>query len=262
MATEHNGANMTYIFWTGGLDSTYRMVELSRMDRTVQPIYCRNPRRDSADTEVRTMNRILEALRARPETRATLLPLKIIPKETIPEDPEITAAYKRIAPGSGLGAQYEYLARLAVSYPGIELGIEKNTEEKGHGFTATVMKHGCFLEENGIERVDPDRSSPELLKIAGNFTFPMRTVTEEDILRILTEWGYEDILSMIWFCHEPLRGKPCGMCAACSQKIEGGMEKLLPTRAVRRYRNLRNFRQHCSSHFLAETVKILNRRLI
>lgn len=255
-------SNITHILWTGGFDSTYRMVELSRMERTVQPVYCHNPRRDSADTEVLTMNRILDALRARPETKATLLPLKIIPKDSIPQDPEITAAYKAVAPDSGLGAQYEYLARLAVSYPGIELGIEKNVEEKGHGFTATVLKFGCFKEENGKERVDPDRSSPELLKIAGNYTFPMRTVTEADIQRILTQWGYEDILSMIWFCHEPLHGKPCGMCAACFQKIEGGMAHLLPARALRRYRTLNYFRQRGSGTFLYETVKYASRKLI
>ena len=56
------------------------------------------------------------------------------------------------------------------------------------------------------------------------------------MLANIRAWGYEDIMAMIWFCHRPIHGKPCGMCRPCQQKMEGHMEHLLPPAARRRYR--------------------------
>lgn len=40
------------ILWTGGWDSTYRVVELSRQKVTIQPIYILDPKRESANYEL------------------------------------------------------------------------------------------------------------------------------------------------------------------------------------------------------------------
>ena len=72
--------------------------------------------------------------------------------------------------------------------------------------------------------------------LLGNFTFPIGGRTEEDMVNAIHTWGYEDIMSMIWFCHSPIHGKACGMCNPCRIKIEGGMEWLLPEDSRKRYR--------------------------
>ena len=53
------------VLWTGGWDSTYRMVELSRRNVTIQPIYCCDPGRQSLEKEKETIERIRKALKNR-----------------------------------------------------------------------------------------------------------------------------------------------------------------------------------------------------
>lgn len=47
------------ILWTGGWDSTFRVVELSRMEGiTIQPVYVIDPNRKSVPYELRAMDNI------------------------------------------------------------------------------------------------------------------------------------------------------------------------------------------------------------
>ena len=54
-----------FIFWTGGWDSTFRMLQLSEKNVHVRPMYVKDPNRRSADTELQRMNQILSMIRAR-----------------------------------------------------------------------------------------------------------------------------------------------------------------------------------------------------
>lgn len=54
------------------------------------------------------------------------------------------------------------------------------------------------------------------------------------MLNNVKEWGYEDVMKNIWFCHTPIGGQPCGLCGPCHTKIDSGMEWLLPEAAVKR----------------------------
>ncbi len=56
-----------HILWTGGLDSTCRVIELSRMEGiTIQPYYLLDPRRHSTRQEIRAISRIFEDIRQHP----------------------------------------------------------------------------------------------------------------------------------------------------------------------------------------------------
>jgi len=35
-------------------------------------------------------------------------------------------------------------------------------------------------------------------------------------------------MEMTWFCHRPVRGKPCGLCAPCVYTIEEGLARRVP----------------------------------
>ena len=58
------------LLWTSGWDSTYRLVELSRMDVRVQPIYVTGMGRPSEQRELQAQKEILEALAQKKETIA------------------------------------------------------------------------------------------------------------------------------------------------------------------------------------------------
>ena len=236
MDTISNAQTVIKLLWTGGWDSTYRLVELSRRPVTVRPIYCLDPERPSTSVEQQAMAKILDALEKRPETKARILPVLSIDIASIPENPEITQAYHILSQSGSLGDQYDWLARLALEHPGLELGIEKANHEKTVGCRATILKNGALIDDDGVMVLDRERSTRECALVMGNFRFPIIRITEDEMAENIRAWGYEDIMAMIWFCHEPLRGECCGMCRPCQQKMEGRMEHLLPPAARRRYR--------------------------
>ena len=254
MDTISNAQTVIKLLWTGGWDSTYRLVELSRMDVTVQPIYGCDGKRDSMEIEKQTMEKILAALQSHPGTRAHLLPIVYVSLDTIPENPEITQAYQTLKGLTGLGGQYEWLARLAREHPGLELCLENMPYGGGSG---SILKYGRVKTEDGVTALDPEQSSPECAAVFGNFRLPIFHITEQEMLANIRAWGYEDIMAMIWFCHRPIHGKPCGMCRPCQQKMEGRMEFLLPPEGRRRYavhRRIRATLGEGTGDFLAKVI--------
>ncbi|MBQ7216912.1 MAG: hypothetical protein IJS39_13115 [Synergistaceae bacterium] len=228
------------IFWTGGWDSTYRLVELSRMPVTVEPVYCIDKERRSLEIERAAMSKILAALQAKPETKANFLPVKQIDIDTLPENQDITDAYKTICKTVRLGSQYEWLAKTALTYPGIETGNEKPNGEFS-GCSAAIDQFGKLIHVNDTWKIDPEKSSPELRLLFENISFPIIMTTELEMRQNIHDWGYDDVMSNIWFCYTPINGKPCGKCRPCEQKMECGMEWLLPPEAHKRYKLHKKF---------------------
>ncbi len=233
------GSNQTpltvYILWTGGWDSTYRLVELSKTNVHIYPVYCLDSNRKSVDFELAAMQNIIQLLKERKTTRAHLSDVKIIKVEDIPKDEKITTAYKNICQTIKLGTQYDWLGRLANEYPMIEIGIEKPSGEY-NGCVAAVEKHGRFKRINGRLVIDKEKSSEDLVCLFGNLAFPIADITEVEMQENIAKWGDEDIMKQIWFCHSPIAGKPCGFCRPCQQKMECNMAWLLPKNAQRRYK--------------------------
>lgn len=228
------------LFWTGGWDSTYRLVELSRMDLTVEPVYCIDKGRGSLEIERAAMKNILRALQDKPETKAKILPVKEIDIETLPENKEITEAYNTVCKSVRLGSQYEWLAKVALDYPGIELGIEYPDGTLG-GCTSALNQFAEMKQTNGIWKIDCDSSSKECCLIFGNINFPIIDISELEMQKNIEKWNYEDVMSNIWFCLNPINNRPCGKCEPCKQKIERSMGWLLPPEAHKRYRRYKTF---------------------
>ncbi len=250
-----SGKKIVEILWTGGWDSTYRMVELSRMDVRVKPIYLHGDNRLSEVYERRAMDDILRALRRREETIAEILDVEDVNIADIPTNKEITDAYKILHKDTGLGSQNEYLGRYAAIHPGIELGLEKAVSQEGH-VTRTLNKW-CYMEPNpeGGCTFVKEKSTREGALVLGNFTYPIRDKTEVEMLENIREWGYEDIMSMIWFCHSPINGTPCGVCHPCQVKAESGMDFLLPYSAKQRNRKFKKLRKSFGEEIAKRTAR-------
>ena len=130
------------VFWTGGWDSSYRVIELSRMNVNIQPVYILDESRRSHSRELNSIKVITEMLKQRQETIADFLPIDIINVSDIPDNEEITNAWMKLKDEFNYGIQHDWTARVAYyKYPMIEMCIEKIT--KGYMPTRQVInKYG------------------------------------------------------------------------------------------------------------------------
>ena len=232
------------IFWTGGVDSTFRVLQLSRQKVIIQPIYVIDSYRKSQSLELESMRSIIKCLKQKEETVAEIADILMFEKEKIPIDNDITNAYQILSKTIRLGGQYEWLSRLAKLYPGVELGIEKPNGEYS-GCCYAIEKYGKLIKYGSSFVVDKQNSSKEIILLFQNFTFPIYYITEIDMVSWVKKYGYEDVMSLIWFCHAPINNTPCGVCRPCQQKMECGMSFLLPRKAQNRYKTYSKLKEKC-----------------
>lgn len=231
------------LLWTGGWDSTYRLVELSRMPGLIiLPYYVKDPERTSSFLELEAMDKILKALNDNVETKSQINPYRVILLEDICEIPEITSAYKSLSQRIRLGTQYDWLARLAYQVGPFEIGIEKPNGEYSGCISAIEMNGRFTYNDEGNTIIDKDNSDEEIIKLFGNMMFPIKDITEVQMLENINKWKYQEIMKNIWFCYGPINGVPCGTCRPCTQKMECNMKWLLPYEARSRY-----YRNHLKS---------------
>jgi hypothetical protein len=213
------------VFWTGGWDSTFRVLQLALLEnRTVRPYYGVDPHRQSIANEIIAMTRIRHRLKADfPAQAARLLPVEMIDIEEAPPDAEISRWYQQLAAQVHISKQYEGLARFAkynVAEP--ELCIEKmvgiDRVMLFRDFVRPFMKgkgHECHIEGPFSE------PAIEMFKY---FRFPIAHLTKGDMRIISEEQGFLDIMKLTWFCQRPVKGQPCGKCRPCLMAPSSGLE--------------------------------------
>ena len=108
------------IFWTGGYDSTFRILQLSMKPVIIQPYYCSDNRK-SEKNELTAMAVITKLLSERPTTRAIMKPLIVISATDRIVNEHISSTWTRVRENDFFGTQYDWLARFATAHPGIEL---------------------------------------------------------------------------------------------------------------------------------------------
>lgn len=230
------------LLWTGGWDSTYRMIELSRKNLIINPIYLYGDGRKSEKYERKAMDKIIYELKNKEGTIAQINPVEFIYLRDLPEDIKIKNAYQKLKEDIKMGSQHEYLAKYAKQLTErLEICIEKTPESKTTGCNAAIRKYGRLIESGDTSRykIDTENSGEDLVILLGNLGFPIIDKTEKEMLEDIKKWNYEDIMKNIWFCHSPINEKPCGLCTPCKVKIESNMEFLLPKEAIRRYKKMK-----------------------
>ena len=209
------------------------------MDVEISPIYIKDPTRPSLSIEIETIQELWLQLYNDSRTVANIKPVTWIEFEQIPHNKAITEAFERIRKEISLESLYEYIARLAIEYPGVEIGIEKPNGEYS-GCSEAISKFGRLKRANDVYVLDCEGSTQDLLMLFGNISFPIIDKTELEMLHRIREWGYVDLMKGIHFCYQPIHGQPCGFCRPCQQKIECGMAVLLPRLSRIRYKLYRN----------------------
>lgn len=225
------------ILWTGGYDSSYRMIQLSGMPITVQPYYLRDERR-SEHHELMAIKQIRADIEKHPETRCTILNPIIESVKDIKPDLSISKAYERVSKLTGIGSQYDFIARFATKVPGLELCLEKCYKGKASDCIAAFAKVEK-IAENGIEyyQMIENQTDADVYKLFGNLRFPVPLyhTTKLQMAEEYKRLGYGDTMLKTWFCHTPVNNQPCGICNPCKSVIEEGLSFRIPPQGIRRF---------------------------
>lgn len=220
------------ILWTGGWDSTFRLLEAVLVHgHPVQPYYVLDTARRSSIVELNTMDRIRRSIAALSEERAALVaPSAIVAIHDIRPDPEITARYRRLKSRTFLGEQYDWLARFVKQFDlaGLELCV--HVDDKAHTFLRghVVAIPGAGSRETWVLRQEAAASD---IALFAPFRFPVLTLTKTEMQRIAAERGFDHIMEQTWFCFTPVRNRPCGVCNPCQYAIQEGMGHRMPRAA-------------------------------
>lgn len=229
------------VFWTGGWDSTFRILQLSDKPVIIQPYYLKDNRK-SEQQELDAIKNLTEKILALKATQCTINPLITLKVSEIEKDLEITAAYKQlfneykqVTNGEKLGTQYEWLARFSKNIDTLELGIEKDSRP-----SVVIEKFGEFEKKEDPFRgkysiINKNKSSEVINKIFGNYHYPLLNFSKLQMKKIAEDLGYITIMNQTWFCHRPIHKKACGKCNPCMQTIEFGLKYRFSKIALIRY---------------------------
>jgi 7-cyano-7-deazaguanine synthase len=237
--TEDKDLQLVKVLWTGGFDSTCRMLQLSKLNVKVQPYYLLDHRyRRSIVNELNAISAITKDIITHHETRCIFLPLIKVEVADIEEDQDITLAYKRLREKVPLGHQYDWLARFAKSNPGLEMSFEKDESAKLYHFLKKyeVMRR---VDEGEIKYyiIDDSKCENDIVKVFGSFHFPypLLLTTKKEMVGEYKDLGFEETINKTWFCHTPIKNEPCGVCSPCRIAIKEGLTFRFPVRSLKRY---------------------------
>lgn len=226
------------VLWTGGFDSTYRMIELSSHDVVIQPFYLSDNHRRSEKFELNAISEITADIERHPETRCTILPLIKRQVSDLKPDNEIIEAYERLRNISYIGPQYVWLAEFAKLNKGLELCIEMPDCQSGA--TYCVRREGELMKICKSDLVywtlDEKKSSKDILTVFGSLRFPIIELSKMDMLDGYKRLGFFETMKKTWFCHTPVRGEPCGVCNPCKHVIKEGLSFRIPPAGMERHK--------------------------
>jgi len=227
----NNRASKINLFWTGGWDSTFRLLWILLKEREiVQTFYIIDPNRPSHKIEMKRMDQIRKLIYKRyPFTKGQFLPTVSAKVSEIKDDVVIRKAFEEANKKHHLGSQYDWLARFCKqnNIANMELCVQKLGNPE----------HNCrfspFFEMDEISGelvYKKSRSSEPEYILFMRFEFPILHITKQDMLKTARQNGWLSIMKKTWFCHQPILGEiPCGKCDPCQQTMgERGMKKRFP----------------------------------
>ncbi len=227
----------THLFWTGGLDSTFRLVQLLyTTTQIVQPHYLLR-REESTGKEIDTMIKIRRALvKQSPEMKDRILPTVYTNEYLIPEAEDLKKEIVSLRESGKVAEQYEAMAYYckALGVDSIEVALTNITGEKDS------FEH--------FRQADAFRF----------FTYPTIELSKKDMYEVARKEKWEEILNMTTFCRRPRqKSKACGVCGPCVDAVMSGMGHRIPPGARLKaniqipFRNYyrKNYAKHEKSRF-------------
>ncbi|MBD9470688.1 hypothetical protein [Pseudoxanthomonas sp. PXM01] len=218
------------LLWTSGWDSTFQLLRLLLKHRlVVTPYYLEDPTRPSTATELQSLQRITEALHARhPHTRDLLRPLRRFRVAELDHDADIADALRRVRRHMYIGSQYAWLPQFCIQHgiDGIELSV--HVDDKVQALLSSKVE---AFEQAGTYRsfrLSVRHAGTPEYTLFRHFSFPLFPIDKRAMQDEAAREGWSALMDMTWFCHRPLRGRPCGACAPCVYTIEEGLAWRVP----------------------------------
>ena len=210
----------THIFWTGGYDSTFLLLQLLKNNFTVQPIYLKGNNLDSSSffyqrsnvtKELNSMTKITNLIRKHfPHYK--LKNFKVI--SCYPVNHKITKSFEQLYNQGGSFSrpinQYERMARVSHYY---KLPFHVGLEKCGTGLDHVSLNKK--INSNFNRAITPQGN----LWIFKYFRIPVSHLTKKDMLQITKQNNWLDIIKLTWTCWTPINGKPCGKCDPCQHML-------------------------------------------
>jgi hypothetical protein len=223
-------AEAVNLLWTGGWDSTFRLLQLLLVyKKKVQPYYIIDAGRLSTGLELRAIRDIKKLLLERyPQATARLLPTLFTDLVDIPQNPVLAAAMAEIKNKNGLDRQYEWLACFCAEtkIEDMELSLHRGS----HPYEILLpfmLQTGTADEPNYW--LDEMASQSEVYILFHYFTFPLFDLTKLDMQATARKEGFAELMNLTWFCRYPRPGfRPCGVCIPCRSRIEAGFGRDFP----------------------------------
>jgi|SRR5690606_35281975 len=207
------------VLWTGGWDSTFRIIQLYRLRVTIQPIYILDQNRRSYVKEIEAIEKITKELSVKfPKSNGKILPI-ILKREDIPSDYFLKFVSKVLKRRMSLGKQYYWLACVAKKYKNLELSLHR--EDMDRFFTTEQLVQ---INDNttGVNwKINPKKVDFYKRQLFLNMTFPLIEMSKPEMKRISEDDDFFDLMELTWFCHKSTR-KPCGNCNPCKQYMRDG----------------------------------------
>ena len=221
------------IFWTGGLDSTYRVVELSRQECVIQPHYITLTGRGTVKNELKAISDITAILNSDKMTKAKILPVTIFPTGELEEYADIQSAWELLHETKYFNStQYSLLARYARQK---KLKLEMGIQFSENGSVAEVVNESYLVDcpdHDDVMMIDPVKGTQEWASFTlfQDFLFPKSLYhkTKKEEIEELKSLGYGKVLKKVWTCFHPVFGMPCGHCFPCRSAMKEGAGMMVP----------------------------------
>lgn len=208
------------VLWTGGWDSTYRVIQLYRLGVTIQPIYIIDHRRKSYPKELEAIEKVKKALPLRfPNSKCQIRPLITLNRKEISSDYFLKSIYRILKRKVNLGKQYYWLACVAKNYSNLELSLHSEDMDRFF-FTEQLLQINDDV--TGVNwKINPKKVDFFRRQLFSNMTFPLIDISKPEMKLIAEKDDFYDLMELTWFCHKSTE-KPCGNCNPCIQYVRDG----------------------------------------
>lgn len=225
-------AATTRLLWTGGWDSTFRLLSLLLDEqREVQPYYVIDSLhyRPAVPAEREAMRLIRQSLLKRhPQAAVRLADTIECRLVDIDADNETARYYERCLAMGFIGGQYEWLARYCRQHGIDDMELSIHRDDKARELLAELI-------DASRDRLDPRFAGDCRYELFKSFRFPLFDRTKRQMRDEARLGGFDDLMRLTWFCHRPRRGQPCGTCNPCIYTIEEGLAERVPLSGRVRY---------------------------
>ncbi len=230
------------LLWTGGWDSTFRLVQLVYLyEKTVQPYYIIDHGRNSTQLEIRAMASIKNALfQKKTIFRQRILPTIYKDLGDIRPNATITESFQNLRKTEPIAIQYEWLARFCADekISDIEICNETAIIDKDNKTRRLINSELDLIQTDYGQYYEMNKRAKgkDSFEIYGKFRFPIFDFTKLDMYHWSIENNMLDIMKQSWFCLMPtLFSKPCGKCHPCRVVYREGLSWRIPIMGKIRY---------------------------